>query len=145
MCHWRAARPSREAMAMSIPGFEVRRRSFLAGLPPFRHAFAGIVGDRYTGTPHSYPRQFCAVSLAEAGCRRHSHRLLERNVRMRHLAISLILILSTMLAFADDPPAEVPPGEIAGIVTNQDGQPIEGALVHAMTYYPHKTTTDNAV
>ena len=48
---------------------------------------------------------------------------------MRNLTISLILILSAMQVFADDAPPEVLPGEIAGTVTNEEGQPIEGAIV----------------
>ena len=62
---------------------------------------------------------------------------------MRHLAISLILILSTVRMFADDPPAEVPRGEIAGVVTNEEGQPIENALVDAWSWFPgNETRTD---
>jgi protocatechuate 3,4-dioxygenase beta subunit len=67
---------------------------------------------------------------------------------MRYVPVAVILIL-TLPAGADDVPTavagDVPAGEIAGVVTNADGQPIEGALVDAWTWYPgNETRTDKS-
>src|SRR5258708_3654490 len=62
---------------------------------------------------------------------------------MRHLAISLILVLSAMRVFGEDPPADFPASEIAGTVTDAEGKPLEGALVDVWTWYPGNETRTN--
>ena len=59
------------------------------------------------------------------------------------LVASLILLFIATRVHAEDAPPETPPGEIAGLVTNDDGQPLEGVLVDAWTWYKgNETTTD---
>jgi protocatechuate 3,4-dioxygenase beta subunit len=60
---------------------------------------------------------------------------------MRIRAILLLICLLGTTAFADTLPA----GEIAGTVTDEDGHPIEGALVDCWTWYKgNETRTDKA-
>ena len=59
------------------------------------------------------------------------------------MTLAAVLFLVRSVALAEDLPANVPAGEIAGTVTNEDGQPIEGALVDACTWQPgNETKTD---
>src|SRR5438270_10409255 len=94
--------------------------------------------------PHSVNNAlvFAAIPRSDilarnSGRRDPAARPFEKGVQLRHLTISLILSLSAAYAFAgEDVPTEVPVGEIAGIVTNEAGQPIEGAVVDAWIWYP---------
>src|SRR5436190_18153626 len=57
-----------------------------------------------------------------------------------HLSIISLFVLVAVSAFAEDLPTEVPAGEIAGTITNEDGKPIEGALIDAWTWNPGNET-----
>jgi len=54
----------------------------------------------------------------------------EDPMRLTLLTLALLL-LSMGKLLAQDLPADLPAGEIAGTMTNDDGQPIEAALVDA--------------
>jgi protocatechuate 3,4-dioxygenase beta subunit len=59
------------------------------------------------------------------------------------IAVCVVVLAADLRA--DDYPTEVPKGEIAGTVTDEAGQPIEGALVDAWTWYTgNETKTDKA-
>jgi hypothetical protein len=61
------------------------------------------------------------------------------------LVVIAILILSPALAFSDDAPTEVPPGEIVGTVTDEAGQPIEGAVASSgYRLNPNQAKTDKS-
>lgn len=64
------------------------------------------------------------------------------------VALPIVLILLTALtcrAWADDSATDVPVGELAGVVTDEAGQPMEGVLVDCWTWHPgNETKTDKA-
>src|SRR5437764_3213555 len=65
-------------------------------------------------------------------------------MRLNSLIAVSLLVLAGDLRGADYP-TDVPRGEIAGIVTDEAGNPIEGALVDAWTWYTgNETKTDKA-
>lgn len=61
------------------------------------------------------------------------------------LLIGLGLAFSTCRTLADDAPPDVPVGELAGVVIDEAGQPMEGVLVDCWTWYKgNETKTDQA-
>lgn len=64
------------------------------------------------------------------------------------ISLSIVLVLLTGLTchtWADDAPPDVPVGELAGVVTDEAGQPMEGVLVDCWTWYKgNETKTDKA-
>src|SRR3954468_21455572 len=65
-----------------------------------------------------------------------------RNIRVACHFASLIL-LTTSIARATDAVSDVKPGEIAGVVTDDKGNPLEGATVDAWSWYKgNETKTD---
>src|SRR4051812_30603633 len=64
---------------------------------------------------------------------------------MRITLTAVCLLILAVDLRAEDYPTEVPKGEIAGTVKDEAGQPIEGALVDAWTWYTgNETKTDKA-
>jgi len=63
-------------------------------------------------------------------------------MRLEPLIVGLLLLIAVDLR-ADEYPTQVPKGEIAGMVTDEAGKPIEGALVDCWTWYTgNETETD---
>jgi protocatechuate 3,4-dioxygenase beta subunit len=62
---------------------------------------------------------------------------------MNFVSVLVSVILALTASLKAEPATEVKPGELTGIITDEQGKPIEGALIDAWTWYPRHETKTN--